>query len=229
MASVKYSGIITELKGSIGGVTFQKCGSSLSVRSNPNHKIPMSSRALSSRSGFAALSNYWRNLSDAQRLSWSTYAPQYPYYDRFGTRIVLSAYQLFMAINRPLFTGTGSGRLLCSPYVAPSLLVGVLGSCDLSSQVCYFTYSGVFPPNHAVFLYVSVPFSLSIPRTSKKTIFCYVFNPGDDSGKNIYTMLSNTLGSSLAPNSQLYYEFWSLTYESCVMLLSSSGFLNIVP
>jgi len=159
MASVKYSGIITELKGTIGGVTFQKCGRSLSVRSNPRHKKASTQSAQNSRNQFCSVASFWRGLSNAQRIAYSAVASSYPTVDKWGVPTILSGYQLFIYLNRFLYS-IGFPMLATAPMYAP--FVGfntVLGNLTLSDNICEASSDYPTDPTCYAVLYVSLPYN----------------------------------------------------------------------
>lgn len=74
MARVTLSGLVSDIKGSINGSTFQRSASGLTLRNKP---IPVgkgsSSQQLIRRTN-SLLSTAWENLTDAERLTWKNFA-----------------------------------------------------------------------------------------------------------------------------------------------------------
>lgn len=70
MARLKLGAFITDINGSLGGQTFQKSGSGLTLRNKPNNCDQQSQAQLQQRSIMLAVQNAWRALSDSQRSAW---------------------------------------------------------------------------------------------------------------------------------------------------------------
>lgn len=118
-ARVKYGAIITELKGSVGGQTFQSCRGGFILRSkpiSPKVRTPLQSQI---RTITARVAQSWRGLSAAQRATWDAVAPSYPYSDKFGDPGTLSGYELFMRAN---FYLTAGGHSTLSAGSLPDVL-----------------------------------------------------------------------------------------------------------
>lgn len=100
MATVQYGSIITEMRGSIGGIIFQKSGTQLTARlKNPcrsqfkNSLNAVSSSILKNR--LAQVASSWRNLTPTEQAAYATAAPSFPFYNRYGVSYTPSAFQLF--------------------------------------------------------------------------------------------------------------------------------------
>lgn len=98
-ARVKYGALITEVKGSIGGQTFQSCRGGFILRNKPISPKNRSFSQSSIRSVNAKNGSSWRGLSQAERDSWNAVAPSYPHTDKFGDPATLSGYELYMRAN----------------------------------------------------------------------------------------------------------------------------------
>lgn len=120
MAIVKPAPIISDLRGSIGGVVFtrSRAGAVARRRVKPT---PSSSAPLARHKAFHSIKvDHWRRvLTNAQRLEWNTTAETVRWTNRLGDQYTPSGYQLFMrqAHNMP-----------DSPYPLPSVPPAVLKS-----------------------------------------------------------------------------------------------------
>lgn len=98
-ARVKYGAMITELKGSVGGQTFQSCRGGYILRSKPvSPKVRSSVQSLI-RGLTGNLASSWRGLSQADRDSWDAVAPSYPHTDKFGDPATFIGYELYVRAN----------------------------------------------------------------------------------------------------------------------------------
>lgn len=99
MALVEYGSIITDIRGSIGGLTFQHTKSGKIARLKPSpfkhqnqsqqdkHKIVTSAVA------------QWHDLTLSEKLSWNAYADVNQREDRFGRMRSLTGFNWFYSIN----------------------------------------------------------------------------------------------------------------------------------
>lgn len=104
MASIKYTGIVHGIKGSLAGTIFQGGHAGNIMRSkmqNVKKQVPFlqSSLGYTSQSVYQYLSQQWRTLTDVQRASWATAAPSFPYTNRWGDTYTPSSFNLFMSLN----------------------------------------------------------------------------------------------------------------------------------
>lgn len=60
---------------------------------------PRTAAQVAVRSQLATVSQDWRELSDAQRIAWNSYAGAHPRVDVLGQTIVLTGHQMFVAVN----------------------------------------------------------------------------------------------------------------------------------
>jgi len=102
MASVKFSALVTDVKGSIGGNVFQSNmnGSFVRKKSKPVNKNTSGQRYW--RLSMAVYSQKWGNLSESFRQMWIDDAPLHPYVNRLGITSRYSGFQWFMKINMTL-------------------------------------------------------------------------------------------------------------------------------
>lgn len=155
MARVKYGTIVTEIKGKLSGSVFQKCGQSLSLRSNPSKLISRSPASMITRNNFRKLASLWHTLDAEQRYTFSANAPGYPTFDKWGNRITLSDYQLFIFINRVLqLTGTEPVSE-ANPYQNVAATDCYFGTYSISGQSFPIVLNDYMPADHALIAYIS--------------------------------------------------------------------------
>lgn len=98
-ARVKYGAMITELKGSVGGQTFQSCRGGFIIRNKPITPKVRSRVQSVIRTVTGNLASSWRALSQADRDTWDAVAPSYPHTDKFGDPATLTGYELYIRAN----------------------------------------------------------------------------------------------------------------------------------
>lgn len=99
MARVTYGAMITELAGSIGGVTFQKNSSGSIARLKPNMTVNSSPAQALQQGKLNQLTALWPTLSIADKDSWSTFASAHNHINPWGETKILNSYQWFLSSN----------------------------------------------------------------------------------------------------------------------------------
>jgi hypothetical protein len=100
MAVIKYGPIVSEARGSIGGVVFTRGRAGTAVRSRvkPVYDPTNARRAWST--GMAAIYSLWLNdLTDELRVSWNTLAAETDFTNALGDTHHLSGWGLFLRVN----------------------------------------------------------------------------------------------------------------------------------
>lgn len=120
MARVQYGSIITDMAGSIGGLTFQHNKAAKIVRQRPyTRKMPNAAQSARINAFYEVISA-WRELSGAYKDDWSNAAASLTFLNRWGEEKVLNGYQMFQKLQ--------GNRLLCglsmydTPPASPSSL-----------------------------------------------------------------------------------------------------------
>lgn len=100
MANVKFSAIVADVRGSIGGVTFGRGGGGAIARTNIKPVNPRSSLQSARRAVIAQLSQYWSgSLDETERTSWRTYSAGTNWTNKVGTAASISGMAAFVRLN----------------------------------------------------------------------------------------------------------------------------------
>jgi hypothetical protein len=99
MARVTYGPEVTELAGSIGGVTFQKNASGNVARLRPNPTVNPTSLQAGYQTNMAYLVSFWPTLSQANKDLWDAFALAHDHTTPWGEIKTLSGYQWFLSVN----------------------------------------------------------------------------------------------------------------------------------
>ena len=150
MATVVLSALVSHIKGSLGGSTFQRSASGLTMRNKP---IPVgrgTNAQFAQRNIIAQLNYAWNNLNDTVRAAWSSYAV---YANGSGktnkqNNSANTGKTQFFAVNSwlliygkalisvPTFTTPVSQSVPCPPFFSKSSNLGTTtGSLDTSHQL----------------------------------------------------------------------------------------------
>jgi hypothetical protein len=133
MARIKYSALVDQINGSIGGTTFQNNRYGFTIKRKPAGKKTGSAIQKQRRNAVAAVGQDWIGLTDAQRNSWDTYASTFPRATRLNPNAFLNGFNYFQKytlIQRlwnesPLVSPSGDQRSFS--YVAGFLEQGISG------------------------------------------------------------------------------------------------------
>lgn len=96
MARIKYSALVENIRGSIGGTTFQRNAYGYTVKSKPAIVNPQTPRQRERKSAMQAAQSRWQNIGDGNRATWDTYATNYPVPSRLNPDAYLGGQQLFI-------------------------------------------------------------------------------------------------------------------------------------
>lgn len=103
MASIKYSGLVSEIKGKIAGTSFQKGLGGYQVKSKGHGSVAGAAIggdiANKKRAVFTTVSQKWRGIDPTIRTAWNAAAASFPATNRFGDIYTPSGYQLWMQFN----------------------------------------------------------------------------------------------------------------------------------
>ena len=101
MAKVKFGAVVSDTRGSIGGVTFSKARSGAVVRRSHKPTLKQTSMTQPVRSSLANLAKRWfATLTQAQRNAWIALAAANPVVDVFGNTHVLTGQQFYVRVNQ---------------------------------------------------------------------------------------------------------------------------------
>jgi len=99
MARVKFSPIVSDIAGSIGGITFQKNSYGNSLRMKPFPIKVGSQKQLDQRSILKQVQYAWQALSDSQKKAWQNFSAFSASFANHNPKSLLSGYNLFLKYN----------------------------------------------------------------------------------------------------------------------------------
>ncbi len=100
MARVLYGALITELRGSIGGFTFQPNSSGNIVRTRPTGRKASTRKQTIAQALHASFLSLWLNLSLADRILWNDFAALHTKINAFGEVKTLTGMNWFESIGQ---------------------------------------------------------------------------------------------------------------------------------
>lgn len=99
MARVTYGALVTNLTGSIGGVTFQHNSSGAIARLRSKQSLNPSLKQSDQQVLVAQLVSIWPTLSDADKITWHDLAAAHNHTSPWGVAKILNGFQWFMSCN----------------------------------------------------------------------------------------------------------------------------------
>lgn len=97
MARIQYSALVTAIKGSIGGLSFQQNQSGHIIRLKPNRKQASNNLQNVRKGTFSKAVTAWNDLSQTLQDGWATAAASFTYYNYWGEVKVISGFNFFIA------------------------------------------------------------------------------------------------------------------------------------
>ena len=95
MARIIYSGLVTEIAGSIGGTTFQRNAYGFTIKNKPNMVNAKKPLQNTRKTSFASTSQKWRGLTQTQRDLWIALSLSQPVPSRLNPNSNLNGFNLF--------------------------------------------------------------------------------------------------------------------------------------
>lgn len=82
MAIIKYGALATEIRGSVGGTTFQSNRYGFTIKNKAKMIIPGSTNQNRTKVGVSYMSKSWASISQAGRDNWDTFAATFPQFTK---------------------------------------------------------------------------------------------------------------------------------------------------
>jgi hypothetical protein len=163
MASITYGSIITDIKGSIGGISYQSNGGGKIARLRPSPINRASFGQNAVRNKFNTVVASWGQTSLAQKQAWAALALAHPTTGYYGAVKQLNGFQLFNQLNSYRLI-TGSAISLNAPsYQTP--VVPPLYILNLQPSYCYWALQPTsILNNYFYLLYTSLPIGVAVPK-----------------------------------------------------------------
>ena len=118
MAVVKWTALVTAMKGKLRGSVLQFGAGGQVLRSNRQYNQFSNERWNGSKNNLAAVTGNWRNLTSADRAAWAAQTLNYPTTDRYGNTHYPSPFTLHQRLNNAMLYHNGT--LLTTPLAPQS-------------------------------------------------------------------------------------------------------------
>lgn len=172
MARIKYGSIATEIRGSIGGQTFQGNAYGFTIKNKPNMARLQSQSQNEVHRMVTFITQYWEQITQAQRDAWNAWAISHPVTSKHNPLANLSGYAYFLKYNMIRCQDTVSpldeptAGILNLPALAPTL--------DRDGSYLWFeNHPAPAEMNYAFNVYLSPPQRKTQSFNNSKTRYCY--------------------------------------------------------
>lgn len=168
MSRVTYGAVITDIKGSIGGITFQSNGNAKIARLKQVRAKKNTSKQSSRISEFQQPLQVWNLMDQAEKDAFTTFAAAYDFTSKWGTVKTLTGFQWFMALgNNALLCGNSvnnSPPTWATPLAVPTWTV------DFDFETFNITFSPSFAHTGEHLLIYTSPLLRSVSLLNRKTL-----------------------------------------------------------
>jgi hypothetical protein len=156
MAKAYYGSIVTDIIGSIGGLTFQTSNQSKIIRQRPMGINAFTELQISMQSQFSQAVVYWDALSSANKALWNNFASAHPKIDYYGNSKTISGFNWYVSlyITRAIMgVSPPSAPPTYGAVAAPPVPTSVFQSAYQSFDI---TFSPAYAhPNDNIFCFAS--------------------------------------------------------------------------
>lgn len=194
MGVIKYGAGVDEIKGSVGGATFQKCNVSLAIRKNATHAKAKSPSAVIAQHSFSVIASLWKFLSSAIKADWAAKAVTYTFYNRYAVAFHPTGWQLFTSVNKRMLL---AGKPLITTPVNYAVLAPLGVDFDpWSVATSHFNIllSSPIAPDRMVMLYCSKLFNSNRYLTNVKYKYLMTLLNDTLTGRNLYSYFVASFG-----------------------------------
>jgi hypothetical protein len=99
MAQIQFSSLVANVKGSVAGLTFQRCNGNQSLRKKPLPRQADSELQMQAKGYVSQVQQSWAALSVDEQKAWQAFTAFTPVYQKGNKKVALSGYQLFLKYN----------------------------------------------------------------------------------------------------------------------------------
>jgi hypothetical protein len=146
MARIVFAPLVSEIKGSIGGVTFQGNPSGSIIRLRPHLSRASTTKQSAAHSSLSNLLYQWQNITSVQRDDWNTFAALWVKTNKFGQDKTLTGLNWFTSVNwwrlnidQPLLSSPPAHTLPAAPPAFEVLITAAQLRIDFTAAHNFVT------------------------------------------------------------------------------------------
>ena len=226
MARVKFSPIVTDIAGSIGGITFQRNKFGNTMRQKPLPLNPASDAQYNVRQKIAAIQAAWRALSDADRLQWDRFLSFSNQNIRRDRSVKMSGHALYLKYQ--LLRSMQNIALLTDIAYIPMPDVPAFLKFEFHSPITRIYFDATVDDNNYFFnLRMSRP-RLSSSRFSQKGLRYMYVDKASEPYFSLEFSYPQYFGIDLAVGDHVHYSLQFFALLSPVFLGSVTGSATVI-
>ena len=207
MTKVKFSALVSEMRGKLNGSVFSKNKSGNYLRTKITPVNPQTTAQQQVRSKLGTQSQAWRGLTEEQRQGWIDYASSTPYTDIFGDSKILSGQMMYVKTNMNITKAGGTAiQFAPNPVGTPSIsvttIVATANSIPASSVLTVtLAVSGVL--TNWSFVAVATP-PVSAGKSYVKNLYRQISSAALSAGSKTLITPYNVVFGNLLPTAKVF-------------------------
>lgn len=156
MAIIQLNGIISNIKGSIGGVTFSNVRNGIALKRKLSGKKNLSSKQLIALNKNKRANHQWTSLTFGQKNTWNDFASVYTFTNRFGQEVALTGFNWYSGINFNRIHLNQAVITVPPTYEIPAALPEFYVTMSTTSMVVQWS-TDIDTATTNILLYASIP------------------------------------------------------------------------
>jgi hypothetical protein len=198
MARILYSSMVTELKGSIGGLTFHRNAAGTIARLKPSRQQVANEMQSGKQVIFSQAIKAWSSLSHDDQVDWNAAAAAAPKLNYWNEAKAVTGFNLFTSFYINAITVGGTPRT-SAPTLSTPLAVPTFGS-TFSSSTFNIVFSPPFAHTAAYLLVYASPPIMSVGVKNRKLLrLIQVIAPGTTGIDSIFAAWCAAFGYTSMP------------------------------
>jgi hypothetical protein len=188
MGKLLYGSQITDIVGSIGGLTFQHSSAGQICRAKPFNSTSMSQAQIERTVYFAQAVAAFKSLSTTQKSLWKSFAAAHPKVNYYGETKILTAQNWFTSLFLNARTVDQSPLLVPPTYVVPTLpSIPTSSYFDCSIPEFFVEFDAPFDFSPYFLLIYASPLSFNNSLLDRSNIyFIHTLAPATEQSFDIY-------------------------------------------
>lgn len=177
MARATYGSIVTDIKGSINGHTYQHNAVSKIVKTRPIHKPKNTIKLMAAQKTFNSLAQSWKALTLVQQVAWSDFGIASPHVNKYNEVKNLTGFNKYLSSN--------CNRLLCSEAVLPNAPVYAAATVqspfilNFTASVFQIEFDDIIDcTSESLAIFTSPPTKRTSPKLRSQFVLTEIVNTG---------------------------------------------------
>jgi hypothetical protein len=196
MAKIKFSALVSEMRGKLNGSVFSKNRAGAYVRNKVTPSNPQTAAQSGARALLAQFAQGWRALTQAQRDAWSGAVSSFQTTNVFGDVVNPSGNTLYSRLN--ILASIAGGSAMTTPpalFAVPALSNLVVGATAAGNVLTIDFDPTAIPAGHVLEVQATPQLSPGVSNANSKFATIGVLAVGFESGDSISTEYVAKYGS----------------------------------